>query len=243
METTDASNNSDLSLWSSLARVIGLKLYGLGGRLQNLARRIYTPPEQRRVIPWFRDNGDKTLRLFYDLDASSVVVDLGGYEGQWSSDIFAMYGCTIHILEPVPEFAKRIESRFAKNPKIKVYAVGLASQTQQIRMTVNQDGSSVFRTGGETCTVTLVDAIDFLQSQTLTQIDLIKVNIEGGEYDLLERLIETGYITRIRDIQVQFHADLPAARARMEAAQQALSKTHYPTYQYPFVWENWRLRP
>jgi hypothetical protein len=40
--------------------------------------------------------------LEYDLNADSVCIDIGGYEGQWASDIFGRYGCTIHVFEPVP---------------------------------------------------------------------------------------------------------------------------------------------
>ena len=34
---------------------------------------------------------------------------------------------------------------------------------------------------------------------------LMKINIEGGEFELLERLLETRLISRIENIQVQFH--------------------------------------
>ena len=62
-----------------------------------------------RVVPWFRDNGDKTLRLNYELNEKSVVIDLGGYEGQWAADIFCKYVCSIHVFEPVKKFADNIE--------------------------------------------------------------------------------------------------------------------------------------
>ena len=69
----------------------------------------------------------------------------------------------------------------------------------------------------------------------------MKINIEGGEYELLEHLIEEKLMADIANIQVQFHDFIPGAQARMEAIQQELKKTHSLTYQYLFVWENWRL--
>ncbi len=65
-----------------------------------------------RCAPWFRDNGDKTLRLNYDLNQNSVVIDLGGYEGQWSSDLFSKYCCNIYIFEPYQEYVSKIKDRF-----------------------------------------------------------------------------------------------------------------------------------
>jgi hypothetical protein len=71
----------------------------------------------------------------------------------------------------------------------------------------------------------------------------MKVNIEGGEYELLERLIDTDLVRAIGDIQVQFHNFWPEAASRMENVQNGLRRTHTPTYQYRFVWENWRRNP
>ena len=74
----------------------------------------------------------------------------------------------------------------------------------------------------------------------IESVQLMKINIEGGEYELLERLVETGLIARVDDIQVQFHNFAADAAARMEQLQRAMRATHTPTYQYRFVWENWR---
>lgn len=39
----------------------------------------------------------------------------------------------------------------------------------------------------------------------IDDIGLMKINIEGGEYELLERMIELGIINKVKDIQIQFH--------------------------------------
>jgi len=89
-----------------------------GFRLSSWSKFFYISEQEKKVLPWFRDQGDKNLRLNYDLDENSMVFDLGGYEGQWASDIFSMYCCSIHVFEPVEEFADKIIKRFSKNKKI-----------------------------------------------------------------------------------------------------------------------------
>ena len=42
-------------------------------------------------------------------------------------------------------------------------------------------------------------------------IDLLNINIEGSEFAVLERLIETGKLDLIKEIQVQFHDFAPDA--------------------------------
>ena len=70
----------------------------------------------------------------------------------------------------------------------------------------------------------------------------MKINIEGGEYDLLEHFLESGFIKNINNIQIQFHDFIPNAEERMKKIQYELEKTHSLTYQYPFVWENWQRK-
>ncbi|CAN5249219.1 hypothetical protein BH09BAC6_BH09BAC6_17250 [soil metagenome] len=197
--------------------------------------------QAERVSHWINDNGDKTHRLDYNLNESSVVFDLGGYEGQWASDIFSKYTCHVHIFEPFVLYAENIRLRFKMNPKIKVYAYGLSNLDTIAKLTVNNDASSVFKTGGETVDIKLVKFEDFITTTGINHIDLIKINIEGGEYELLEHLIEKNLVGKIQNIQVQFHDFVPNAAHRMKEIQKQLQLTHKLTYQYEFVWENWTL--
>lgn len=194
-----------------------------------------------RVQPWIKADGDKTHRLNYDLNENAVVFDLGGYEGQWASDIFSKYTCQVHIFEPFRPYAEKIRERFKCNPRIQVHAYGLAKANETAKLGISGDASSVFKPGNETTSIQLVRIEDFLSERNIAFIDLVKINIEGGEYDLLEHLIANGMIGKFKNIQVQFHDFVPEAEARMKAIQQKLQLTHQLTYQYIFVWENWTL--
>lgn len=198
--------------------------------------------QELRCIPWFSTHGDRNLRLNYDLTEKSLVFDVGGYEGQWAGDIFSKYHCTIHIFEPVEEFADKIERRFSDNNKVFLHRFGLAGETKKAQLSISADGSSVFRQGNNIQKISLIKAIDFIKENDIHTIDLMKINIEGGEYELLEHLIDTKFIHNIINIQVQFHDFVPGASERMIKIQEALQKTHYLSYQYEFVWENWRKK-
>jgi FkbM family methyltransferase len=218
-------------------------IHKLGTYCHHLSGKIYRSPQQRMVNQWTEDRGDETLRLDYDLDENSMVFDLGGYEGQWASDIFSRYCCSIYIFEPVAEFAKRIEQKFRGNKKIFVHNFGLAHKDRTAKISVNGTSSSLYKQGNDDAAAgRFVRADEFMHENKIKKIDLMKINIEGGEYDLVEHLIETGFVHNIRNIQVQFHDFVPQAQKRMGNIQNDLQKTHSLTYQYLFVWENWRLR-
>ena len=197
----------------------------------------------QRAIKWFKDDGDKTHRLNYALNDQSLVLDLGGYEGQWASDIFSMYGCSILIFEPYLPFAENIDKRFEKNTKIRVYKFGLGAKTERVEFSVMDNGSSIYGSGGQKEIVEIRSVLEFIKTNEIHAVDLMKINIEGGEYELLESLIKCGLINNIKNVQVQFHDFIiPDAARRMKRIQDALAETHRLTYQFPFVWENWTLK-
>jgi FkbM family methyltransferase len=224
-------------------------IYGLN-KIANLfhktARLLEKAPHQNihtiQVKQWFNDHGDETHRLNYDLTENSMVFDLGGYEGQWASDLFSKYCCNTYIFEPFTPFSEKIALRFKMNPKIKVYGYGLSNINTITKLTVSANTSSIYKTGPETADIQLIRADDFLKANDIQYIDLIKINIEGGEYDLLEHLIEKKLIKKFGNIQIQFHDFVPDAESRMHKIQQMLALTHKLTYQYIFVWENWSLK-
>lgn len=215
------------------------EIKGVGQGLSGASSMDETAEALRR---WHDVRGDKTLRLEYDLNGDSIVLDLGGYEGQWASDIHAMYGCRVHILEPVPEFADRIKKRFARNPRILTHDFGLSSQTMMARLAVCGDGSSVHRQCADMRDIRLVCAKEFMAAEGIAHIDLMKINIEGAEYEVLQHLIDSGLIGRITNVQVQFHDCVPFARARRVSIRRQLEHTHELTYDFSFVWESWRLK-
>ena len=113
---------------------------------------------------------------------------------------------------------------------------------EELAFSVAENASSVFNAGEKTEFIQIESISQFIRENEINNIDLIKINIEGGEFELLEYLLAAGLITLFDNIQVQFHDFVPDAEKRMKAIQQKLALTHYPTYQYEFVWENWKRK-
>lgn len=225
-----------------MRKLIRKILSKIGNAINRIAFFTYKSPQEARVIKWFNDNGDKIHRVVYSLSSKSLVIDCGGYEGQWASDIYSRYCCRIIIFEPVIKFAENIKQSFKYNPDITVYDFGLSNVTKEEQLFISGDGSSVYKNDGESCKIKLVNATDFLRLNNIQYIDLIKINIEGGEYDLLEHLLDTNFVEHIENLQIQFHDFVENAESRMKRIQNRLEKTHYLTYHYPFVWDNWTLK-
>ena len=206
--------------------------------LRSLARLLLTE-EGRGIVLWKLTKKDN-LRLDYALSQDSVVFDIGGYKGDWSKQIYLKYRCNIFIFEPIKEFAEKIRGVLPKSKRIKIYNFGLSNKTEIVSISVNRDSTSRFKNSGQETLCKFIDVATFIRQQKITNIDLMKINIEGEEYDLIMRLIDSNLIERIENVQVQFHSFVNNADQKMAKVQKALSKTHKPTYQYKFVWENWK---
>jgi len=228
--------------FANLLRIIGKDLIARGDR-------IYIPPppppteQELAMCAWEATRGNKTLRVEYPLDSRSVVFDVGGFEGQWASDIFARYLCRVHVFEPMEEAARAIARRFAGNPHVTLHPVALGARAGMAQLTLDGDGSSLHLPGEKRITVQVVTPEQVFAEQKIDEVALMKLNIEGAEYDLLDHVIASGLVARIRYIQIQFHATIPDAERRMREIQSGLARTHRATFQYPFVWESWERLP
>lgn len=199
--------------------------------------------QQFRIQPWLDVDGDNTLRMDYKLDPSSIVFDVGGYLGDWTAKVFDKFGCEIYVFEPVSRFYEELIARFAGNSKIHLFNFGLAGKSRTEQIALLADSASVFKQDSSSEQIKLVDISEFLADHGIKKIDMMEINIEGGEYELLERMIDTGVIKLVQDMQIQFHDFIDNAEDRMLRIQKRLRETHYTTFHYKFIWENWRIRP
>lgn len=194
----------------------------------------------KNIYKWQDDRGDQTLRLSYPLNENSLVFDVGGYIGSFAADIFCKYNCNIYIFEPVTESYEKIKVRFSNNLKVKVFHAGLSDRSSTAKISVNGTSSSVFKTNSEnTEEIKLISVVDFIKDHVIKEIDLMKINIEGGEYFLLDSLIEHNLLDITRSYQIQFHKFIPDAKEKRGNIRAELSKTHRLLWDYPFVWESW----
>jgi len=211
--------------------------------LQQLANRLnkklYRRTRRRILKQWGDDGGDARFRYDYPLDDQSLVIDLGGYEGDWTSNIHSKFGSRVVVFEPVARFAAAINERFAGNGNIEVLQFGLGAVTETQTIYLGGAGSSTVRKRAEAEEIRLVDVKRWFDDNEISSVALMKINIEGGEYDLLDRMLETGLAASVQNFQIQFHNFTVEASRRMERIQRCLSETHDLTYQYEFVWENW----
>jgi FkbM family methyltransferase len=186
--------------------------------------------------------GGSAFRYGYQLQAGATVLDVGGYHGEWTRGMVERFGCHAFVFEPVRQYIDSLKRSFADAPDVVVCPFGLGARTRTENISLAADASSIFTKSRTQEQILIRDVAEWWQEVQPGPVAVAKINIEGGEYEVLPRLIDSGLIEEINELQVQFHDFVPDAKQRMNKILADLTLSHEPTYRYPFVWENWRRR-
>lgn len=202
----------------------------------------YVPFNKQEFDRWIHDRGDQTLRINYNLNQNSVVVDAGGFHGEFAKTINDKYGSIVFVLEPIVRLYNGIDNLFSRNPRVIPLNYAIAARTEQSLISLDDDGSSLYTNGNVTETIQCVDVREFFDDNNIDTVDLLKLNIEGAEYDVLDRIIELNLLPNIKNIQIQFHRFVPDCNRRRNTIRESLSKTHVCVWNYDWIWEGWKLK-
>ena len=186
------------------------------------------------------------------LNENSCVLDLGGYMGEFSHKIQEKYGCDVHVYEPIHEYCDVIEEKL--NSKIHVNRFALGSSTGEEKILLSGEGTTLEKydrrnnsshkgSPGEDIKSSPseeIDVVDILDEiKKYDEIDLMKINVEGAEYEILPILIESGDIERVKNLQVQFHSFVDNGYDMYVELKHILSETHEVVLDSVWKWTFW----
>ena len=190
------------------------------------------------------DDPNDLKRITYPLNENSLVVDVGGLTGDWASRIYNRYSCYIDIYEPHPILSQKAQENFLCNKKVDVFAYGLGNKNDTMTLYGDFYNASLFKndTGGMHKVAVRKSSGVFNSKYFDKVIDLLKINVEGAEYLILPDLIAGFDMTRIKNIQVQFHKNVPDHEVKRNIIRTCLSKTHKMIWNYDYIFESWSLQ-
>ena len=193
------------------------------------------------IFFWFKDNASDLL-YEYDLDRDSIVVEVGAYIGDWCVKMYNRFNCKILAYEPVNEYYIQLKKNISQFENIESYNFGLGQKNEKIKIKRRGVQTTILNQHEGFDDIIEIKDIASLKGLNNISIDLMNINIEGGEYDLLNRVIETKMINHINNIQVQFHEWYPSigkSKVLRNQIHNKLMETHQLDYSYDFVWEKW----
>jgi FkbM family methyltransferase len=186
--------------------------------------------------PWRREPRD-VAELVRRVPRGGVAVDCGANVGQVT--VALTWRCAkVVAFEPNPVAFDSLQRRRqrAGNVELVQAAVGAQAGTRRLYLHVDHDadplpasvGSSLHPTKGNVMPDRWVDVevidIDAFLTSLGRPVDLLKLDVEGSEIEILERLLETGRLAAIGSVVVEMHDRvIPDLAERGAALRQRLS--------------------
>jgi FkbM family methyltransferase len=181
----------------------------------------------------------------YDLTPDSVVIDCGCYEGKFARLISERHDCRVLAFEPIPQFYEVCKTNLAPYRKVELFNLGVSGSTRDEIWAIKGDSTGMVSTGDIRVPVSIRDIAEVFAEFGLTSCDLLKLNIEAAEYSVILRLIDTGLIGGVKNLQVQWHSVLPSYAAARAHLEECLLVTHERTWErgdFDNGWDNFRLK-
>lgn len=215
------------------------------GFLRSALELHYYRPAFYRWMGAVSENPD----LLYEADLASddVVLDIGAYTGEWAEKLLEGHSAKVLAFEPDPRNFSKLAKKSKSNPSLTALAYGLGSKDESVAISLEFMGSTIYpgkakADGIKYAEACIRDIAGAWQELGLEQVALMKINIEGAEFPLLERMIEADLLRRVDCFLIQFHEWHPGAYGRRKRIRRALSQTHSLNWDYHFVWEKWSIK-
>jgi FkbM family methyltransferase len=196
---------------------------------------------QSNLKKYTDDGHNELLFSSVQLSSKSLLFDVGEYKGE-TLDRFNQASPLMYLYEPVPKYAKELEKKF---PYAFVGNFGLGPKEKEAYIEVHDGWGEashlVDHPNDATITVKIRLIDSLIADMGPSFIDLFIVNCEGCEYYVLQELIKTGVIKRIKVVMIQFHKNNPTSYIERCTLLSTLSYTHTATYSLPWIWDIWKL--
>lgn len=157
----------------------------------------------RQYLKWYGNasykphkNGERWLLSVLGTESMRIVLDVGANVGEWSRLAAAAFpDATIYSLEIIPSTAATLRERTASTASIKPFELGLADHTGTMTVRFNPAATAHstytdYPHGweGERIEARVMRGDEFLASQSITDVDVVKIDVEGAEHLVLRGL-------------------------------------------------------
>jgi len=179
----------------------------------------------------------------FNLPENPILFDVGGFKGDWVKIAKETYvNPIVYVFEPVKSFYDRIVDRYKGDQHVKVFNFGLSDVSRCETISIDGDSSSVLLKRGHQETIQLKNIIEFIKEEGIYEVHLIKINIEGEEYRLMEYLVENPELNIFNNYLIQFHRFVDNCESRRNFLRDKLSEYYEELFNYEFVFEGWSMK-
>lgn len=172
--------------------------------------------------------------------AGQIIFDVGANIGDFAI-YAASFGAKVFAVEPEPRNVARLEENIKLNnfeDKVKIIPCALFYKDQQVGFSVSHSspGGHAINSGENEVKVQAKTFNTILREESLDSIDLLKVDIEGGEYEIFSHP-ESCSFEKIKRIVGEYHVSFNKAERFLTLKRNlkpyySVVKSYFPYYFY-----------
>lgn len=163
--------------------------------------------------------GSKSCRWAVDarrVNAQSVVLCFGlGEDVSFETELIARFGCQVRGFDPTPR-AMAYVKKTVTDARFSSYPIALADHDGELTFNLPRVGDQVsasavahYDNPEKAIHVPCKSLPSVMQQFGLTKIDVLKMDIEGAEYAVIQQAIDSRVIEAVDQLLVEFHHFLP----------------------------------
>ena len=184
---------------------------------------------KRLVYHFVLSNEEKTIlkkqkelynAVINSVDKNSVCIDCGANIGQETIP-WAERGAEVYAFEPHPECFKILTEKTARYNKVHLYEKGVWYKNSTMNLYFREgtkseeisESSSLLKSKPNVdeenyIKVEIIDLVEFIRGLN-KRIDILKIDIEGAEVELIQKIIDTKIYEDIGLVLVETHEQIP----------------------------------
>jgi len=149
---------------------------------------------------------DDCYQKFFKVESGDVVVDVGASVGLFTYSILDVKPKQVYCLEPHPELYKTLNKNVGIEHNVKTFNLGLSSADGINYLCGLFDQNKAEMSNGNDGVMLETIAFDTLvKDNNITQIDFLKTDCEGAEYDLFSSKNLPWIKQNVKKIAGEFH--------------------------------------
>lgn len=166
------------------------------------------------------------------------IVDVGANTGVSAVYFAQTYPhASIDCFEPNPEAVQYLRKNVAAYPRVTVHPYALGEKEGSIPFFVDSEiaGSSIagrvnLFTGKRRSAREIQVEMRILSSFITEPVDILKIDIEGGEWSVLTDLVSSGALKKVKTLLMEYHYDPNVLSRPLSDVLTLLSENHFFTY-------------
>ena len=180
----------------------------------------------------------RNVEVFEHLGPDDSAIDCGADVGE-VTEVMGRRGAKVYAFEPNPYAFDVLQKRFADNPRVICLNKAVSDRDDVLKLFLHEkaDRDPLGRSNSSSLLgvksninpdnwveVEAINLADFIK-QLSAPVALIKMDIEGAEFDVLDHLLECDVLSNVGNVFVETHEKrIPSLQQRKERLQQLMQE-------------------